>query len=106
MSDDIDVTYKAKTKGGGEDLSQEIARTIARQPREQVTCRRITEDHYRCNWWSLQDTSTYDNPGMTGLMVTTSRICQSQFLHVTRTGDGLQIRVISGGRTPAGNHSP
>ena len=78
-----------------EDLSAEIAKTVVKTPREQVTCRRVSNDHYRCNWWTLQDTGTYDNPGMHGLMVTTSRISQSQFLHVTRGSDGLQIRVVS-----------
>ena len=31
------------------DLSQEIAKSIARRPGEQVTCRRVGDHHYRCN---------------------------------------------------------
>ncbi len=81
--------------GNSADLSAEIAKALPKKPREQVTCRRISGSHYRCNWWTLQDTSAFDNPAMAGLMVTTSRICQSQFLHVTKAGDGLQIRVVS-----------
>jgi len=78
-----------------EDLAQEIACSIARNAREQVTCRRVNENHYRCNWWSQQDAHAYDNPGMTGMLVTTSRISRSQFLYVTKTGVDLKIRVIA-----------
>ncbi len=77
------------------DLSDEIARTIKRQPGEQVTCRRVANNHYRCNWWRLKGTSGYDNPGMAGGLVTTSRICRSQFLRVEKTGETLVIKVIS-----------
>ena len=75
------------------DLSVEIARAVARRPGEQVTCRRVGEHHYRCNWWTLQNTATYDNPGMKGSLVLTSQISQSEFLHVTRAGARLKIRV-------------
>jgi hypothetical protein len=58
-----------------------------------VTCRRVWAHYYRCNWWTLQGTASYDNPDMRGPLVSTSRISQSEFLHVTRTGAGLKIRV-------------
>jgi hypothetical protein len=73
-----------------EDLSAQIAREIERAPGDQVTCRRIYGDNYRCNWWQIKDTRAYDNPGMLGLLVTTSRIRKSQFLRVTRSAAGLQ----------------
>ena len=79
----------------GNDLSSEIAKTISKEPRDQVTCRRVSGNHYRCNWWALAGTGSYDNPGMNGMLVTTSRIRQSQFLHVTKSSEGLQIRVVS-----------
>lgn len=85
---------KSENDAEGEDLSREIAQSIARGPREQVTCRRVSKEYYRCNWWVLQDTAGYDNPGMYGLTVTTSRICQSHFLHVVQDGGKLQIRVV------------
>jgi hypothetical protein len=66
---------------------------VARAPGEQVTCRRVAEHHYRCNWWTLRDTAAYDNPSMLGSLVTTSRISRSQYLHVTKTAEGLSIRV-------------
>ena len=85
------------TSRGGEDLSAEIARTISRGAREVVTCRRITRQHYRCNWWVPQDTIAYDNPGMGGLLVTTNRVCRSHFLRATKTAAGLQLAVVSAG---------
>ena len=79
----------------GEDLSGEIAKTVSKNPGEQVTCRRVSHDHYRCNWWTLDNTAAYDNPKMSGLMVTTSTICQSQFLRVTKQSNALKIQVIT-----------
>ena len=71
-----------------EDLSAEIARSVPREPGDQVTCRRIAENHYRCNWWRAESLVGYDNPGMSGLLVTTSRISKSQFLRVTTAKQG------------------
>ena len=77
--------------GQSEDLSAEIVRTIDRSPGDQVTCRHISGDNYRCNWWQRQNDASYDNPGMSGLLVTTSRIRKSQFLKVKKTVEGLTI---------------
>jgi hypothetical protein len=85
----------AANANGSEDLSAEIARTISREPREQVTCRRISNDHYRCNWWTPERTAEYDNPHMSGMLVTTSRISKSQFLRVTKSAGALQITNLS-----------
>src|SRR4051794_25732683 len=73
------------------DLSKEIISTVKRAPGERVTCRRISGNHYRCNWWGAQNTEDYDNPAMTGMLVTTHRVIRSQMLHVTKTGKTLQI---------------
>src|SRR5688500_18508274 len=81
--------------GGNEDLSKELARTLARAPLEQITCRRVGDHHYRCNWWTPQATASYDNPSMLGSLVTTSRITQSQFVHATRVGGKLTVKVIT-----------
>lgn len=78
-----------------ENLAAEIALTIARNPGEKVTCRRVFENHYRCNWWGAESTAAYDNPGMYGLLVTTHRVRKSRFLRVTRTADGLVIKESS-----------
>src|SRR5690349_6875023 len=73
------------------DLSKEIVSTVSRAAGERVTCRRISGNHYRCNWWAAHGTGEYDNPEMTGMMVTTHRVIRSQILHVTKTGKELRI---------------
>lgn len=88
-----------KSTGGGgganDDLSKDLARTLTRAPLEQITCRRVGDHHYRCNWWTPQATVGYDNPSMLGSLVTTSRISKSQFVHATRTGGKLTVRVMN-----------
>src|SRR4051812_42449561 len=73
-----DAVVKSRRAGsataGAEDFSREVARSVARERGEQVTCRRVGDHHYRCNWWSLANTAPYDNPSMLGSLVTTSRI--------------------------------
>jgi hypothetical protein len=91
----VDGSAEVKSTHGDEDLASEIARSIPRKPREQVTCRRVTKNNYRCNWWTLENTAPYDNPGMAGLLVTTSRICQSEFLHAVKVGGDLKIEVVT-----------
>jgi hypothetical protein len=77
------------------DLSPEIVKAVARSPGEQVTCRRVGPNHYRCNWWSPQNTTGYDNPAMSGMLVTTSRISQSRFLRAVKTDQQLSITIIN-----------
>ncbi len=78
-----------------EDLSAEIAKSIARQPADIVRCARVTGTRYRCNWWCAEAAGQYDNPGMrAGQIGTTHRIRQSQFLDVVRTAEGLRMKVI------------
>jgi hypothetical protein len=81
-----------------EDLSAQIARTVSKTAGERVTCRRISGNHYRCNWWSARGTGGYDNPEMTGQLVTTHRVVRSELLRVTRTGTELRMDPVS----PAG----
>ena len=97
MDDDNDLKVDqpaAKTARAGEDLSAAIAAAVERGPREEVTCRRVSRNHYRCNWWAPQNISDYDNPSMHGMLVTTSRICKSRFLRVTKTAQGLQFTDV------------
>lgn len=73
------------------DLSSEIVTHVERQPGDVVKCTRISGDRYRCNWWAPEATGAYDNPGMTGLLVTTHRVRQSRFLRVTRLPTGRLV---------------
>jgi hypothetical protein len=89
----IDVEAKqVGTKQTSEDLSQEIQRTMKKEPGEFVRCTRVGANNYRCNWWGIEETGSYDNPMMGGLLVTTHRVRQSRFLSVTKSGEQLVIR--------------
>jgi hypothetical protein len=79
-----------------EDLAAEIALQVKRLPADRVSCRRVSGNYYRCNWWSRGDTSQFDNPEMGGLTVTTHVVRKSAFLHVVKSRDGLSIDAIDG----------
>jgi hypothetical protein len=76
------------------DLSRAIAAALKRAAGERVTCRQISGSHYRCNWWAARDTGDYDNPSMTGQMVTTHRVVRSELIRATRAGEDLRIDVV------------
>jgi hypothetical protein len=78
-----------------EDLSDQISRSVEKQPGDSVRCTLVCNANYRCNWWAPQATGGYDNPAMAGLLVTTHRVRKSRFLRVTRDGDRLVIEEIS-----------
>lgn len=85
----------------GPDLSARIVGAVDKSRFEQVTCRRVTDNCYRCNWWMPQNLKGYDNPGMKGLLVTTSRISRSRFLYVILTDEGqLKITAVGGESVP------
>lgn len=81
------------------DLSSEIIQTIEKRPADRVTCRWISGNNYRCNWWAPSAALGYDNPGMAGLMVTTHRVRKSHFLTVTKTAQGLTFVDAQGRKT-------
>src|SRR4051794_1022502 len=90
------LTHEDETPAAADpDLSAEIAQSIDRQRGERVTCRRVSGAKYRCNWWSPRSSSTYDNPKMEGLVVTTHVVIRSRFLSVNRTEQGLVITDLS-----------
>ena len=100
MPDDSEVSAEVSVEvegaaGVDEDLAVQIARSLPKKAREQITCKRVTKHHYRCNWWTLDNTAAYDNPGMRGSLVTTGRIGKSQFLRVVKVGGELKIRVVT-----------
>jgi hypothetical protein len=74
------------------DLSAEIAAAIEREPGDRVRVTWISGCNYRCNWWAPGNAAKYDNPSMTGLLITTHRVRKSRFLSVTKIGGGLLIK--------------
>ena len=95
MEDETIVTPAPAVSDSKADLSREIVSRVEKQSQDQVTCRRISENYYRCNWWAPQGTTGYDNPHMFGSLVTTHRVRKSRFLHVTKTGENLRITVVT-----------
>jgi len=78
------------------DLSSEILTKVGHKPGEQVTCRRVSANHYRCNWWRLKRTSGDDHSAIMG-EVCSSRVYRSEFLRVEKPAKELLITVISSG---------
>jgi hypothetical protein len=74
-----------------QDYSEEIVRSLQKRPEDRVTCKRVSGNNYRCNWWSPASDQKYDNPLMTGLMVTTHVVRLSRFVTVTKTSAGLIV---------------
>lgn len=74
-----------------QDFSEEIVRFVAKRPEDRVTCKRVSGNHYRCNWWSPASDTKYDNPQMAGLLVTTHVVRKSRFLTVTKNATGLVV---------------
>jgi hypothetical protein len=87
-------TTEPRAKTGDEDLSAEIALTVVKKSGEHITCRRVTRNHYRCNWWMPDNIGEDGKPAREGLLVITSRICKSRFLHVTKNTGTLQILEV------------
>lgn len=77
----------------GEDLSDEIRLAVAREPGDVVRCTRVSNSHYRCNWWRSVFVNSFDNPGMKGTQIgTTYRVSRSAYLKVTRNPNaGLTV---------------
>jgi hypothetical protein len=94
MTDTTQFAGGQAPSGSGEDLSDEICRSVEKHPGDLVRCTRVSVDGYRCNWWAPQATGGYDNPGMTGLLVTTHRVRRSRFLRVTKVQGRLMIREL------------
>jgi len=91
MSEETEPFAKPERQTADVDLSSEIAQSVAREFDERVTCRRVSGNSYRCNWWSPSRSKRYDNPRMEGLLVTTHVVSKSRFLNVTRVDQRLVI---------------
>lgn len=75
-----------------QDFSEEIARFVEKRPEDRVSCKRVSGNNYRCNWWAPASDTKYDNPQMFGLTVTTHVVRLSRFLTVTKTSAGLVVK--------------
>ncbi|MGD0462084.1 MAG: hypothetical protein ABSB74_06320 [Tepidisphaeraceae bacterium] len=102
MTQENTVPVESPGKTGDVDLSSEIVLAVAKKSIEHVTCRRVTRDHYRCNWWMPDNIGENGKPAREGPLVITNRICKSRFLHVTKNTGGLQISEAPPGNAGLG----
>jgi hypothetical protein len=91
MSEVTEPLAKTDSRAADVDLSAEIAQSVAREFDERVTCRQVSGNSYRCNWWSPSRSKRYDNPRMEGLLVTTHVVTKSRFLNVSKVDQRLVI---------------
>ncbi|MDB5329583.1 MAG: hypothetical protein JWP03_734 [Phycisphaerales bacterium] len=91
MAEENVVVAKAPRPAVTEDYSEEIVRFVKKRPEDRVTCKKVSGNNYRCNWWSPASDTKYDNPAMTGMMVTTHVVRLSRFLTVTKSSEGLIV---------------
>jgi hypothetical protein len=62
------------------DRSREILQAMDKEPRDQVTCVRVFDDFYRCNWWSPRISTGPAQSIFHGLEVSTYRVRKSHFV--------------------------
>jgi hypothetical protein len=94
MSEETEPFAKTERRAPDVDLSTEIAQSVAREFDERVTCRRVSGNSYRCNWWSPSSSKRHDNLRMEGLLVTTHVVSKSRFLSVTKVDQRLVIKDV------------
>ena len=93
------TAIKPSIAAPAKDLSRQIEQSVKREPLDAVRCIRVFGDFYRCNWWSPASDKRYDNPLMSGLLVTTHVVRLSRRAD-TRRGDARRwFRLRTGGRT-------
>ena len=95
MTDETNFARQPKQPARAPDLSGEISRHVEKLPGDHVRCTSIGNGNYRCNWWAPQATGGYDNPSMSGLMVTTHRVRKSCIFRVSKTGERLAIEEVA-----------
>src|SRR5947207_3862954 len=84
-----DSSSERRARHDPSDLSAEVAAALERRPGDTIRCTRVGPETYRCNWWAPEVPDRVDARTFAGLVVTTERVRQSRFLHVTRSGSGL-----------------
>ena len=73
-------TSPEKESGVDVDRSREILQAMEREPRDQLTCVRVFDDFYRCNWWAPGAAAGRAEATFAGLEVSTYRIRKSHFV--------------------------
>jgi hypothetical protein len=71
------------------DLAREIIKKLERDPGDRVTCVRVFDDFYRCNWWAVG--AGLGEARMEGLIVSAYRVRKSQFVRARLTEGRLVL---------------
>ena len=95
MTEQNSFARPPKAAAGEEDLSNELSRSVEKQPGDHVRVTPVGNGNYRCNWWAPQSRTGYDNPGMGGLLVTTHRVRKSRLLRARREGGRLVVEEVA-----------
>ena len=97
-----DENRPAKEASGNKDLSQEIERSMDREPLDLVKCVRVFGNYYRCNWWSRADGARQEY-AWTGVIVDCIR--KSRFLTATMNAGELVVKEVGPVSTPVSRAS-
>ena len=81
--------------GGFVDRSREMAQMMDREPGDHLTCARVFDDFYRCNWWAPEIVSGRTESIFEGLEVSTYRVRKSRFVHAQMREGRLVIEDVA-----------
>jgi hypothetical protein len=96
MTKDVPTLPAASESKQAGDLSAEIAALVEREPGDQVRCRNVGGNRYRCNWWSGRVAAAVERGGTPCLESTQLLVRKSKMLQVTKAADRLHIVELSG----------
>ncbi len=90
--DAIPVAVQKKAKGipPNPDCSADILQKLEREPGDRVTCVRVFDDFYRCNWWAI-GTELVDPRMLYGSVTAAYRVRKSRFVRATLSGGSLVV---------------
>ena len=91
MAEETQFARPARAPTREPDLSDELSRSVEKQPGDQVRCTHVGNGNYRCNWWAPQGPGGFDSSTMACLLVTTHRVRKSCLFRVSKNGERLVI---------------
>jgi hypothetical protein len=73
------------------DRSRDILKALVKGPRDHLTCVRVFDDYYRCNWWAPEILAVPAERTFAGLEVSGFRVRKSQFVKATMRAGQLVV---------------
>jgi hypothetical protein len=96
MTKKVHTLPAASEATNADDLSAELAAMIEREPGDQVRCRNVGGNRYRCNWWSARHGGKFERGGTPCLESTELVVRKSKLLEVSKVNERLLIAELSG----------